>query len=198
MLQRVIAVAAAWVLAAAPLAAQQRGLVPVSPNPREGFWIGFGLGGGSIGESCSSCSTTRTGGVTGFVRLGGTVSQHVLLGGEVDGWGRSDNGVDRSLGVASFVAAIYPSWSGAFFFQLGIGGLTYTENNGVDKVTATAPAGSIGVGYDFRVGRTLSITPFFNALASSAVSFQVNGASVPSGQDIKLNLAHIGVGLTWH
>jgi hypothetical protein len=197
MLRQMIAVSALCVLAAAPLQAQ-KGLVEVPTNAREGFWIGFGLGGGSIGSSCPSCGTDRTSGVTGFLRLGGTLSQHVLLGGEVDGWGRSQNGVTGSMGFGSFVASIYPSGRGAFFLQLGLGGMTYTEDDGIDKVTATAPAGSLGLGYDIRVGRMLSITPFLNALASSAVSFQVNGVSVPSGEDIRLNLVHLGIGLTWH
>jgi hypothetical protein len=198
MLKRLIAVAAVCVIAAAPLKAQQRGLVPVSPNPREGFWIGFGLGGGSIGATCPSCTTDRTAGVTGFLRMGGTISQHVLLGGEADGWARSQNGVNGTMGFGSFVASIYPSAAGAFFFQLGIGGMTYTEDDGINKITATAPAGSIGLGFDFRVGKMLSVTPFVNVLASSAVSFNVNGIKVPTGQDLKLNLVHAGLGLTWH
>lgn len=197
MLKRLIAVSAVCVLAAAPLEGQQRGLVPVSPNPREGFWIGFGLGGGSVGADCASCTTDRTAGVTGFLRMGGTISQHVLLGGEADGWARSESGVNETMGFGSFVASIYPSAAGAFFLQLGIGGMTYTANGGGVKVTATAPAGSIGLGFDFRVGRMLSVTPLVNALASSAVAFDVNGVKVQTS-NFKLNLVHVGVGLTWH
>lgn len=198
MLKRLIVTAAVCVLAAAPLAAQQRGLVPVSSNPREGFWIGFGVGGGSIGSDCVGCSTDRTGGATLFVRLGGTVSQHLLLGGEIDGWGKSQNGVTGGMGFGSFVAAIYPAASGGFFLQLGVGGMTYTEDDGFTRREMTAPAGSFGLGYDFRVGRMLSVTPFVNALASSAVRYSVNGVQQPIGEDLKLNLVHVGVGLTWH
>jgi hypothetical protein len=180
------------------LRAQPRGLVPVNENARQGFWIGFGLGGGSIGANCVDCDSSRTGGVTGFLRLGGTVSQHVLLGGEIDGWGKKQNGVTGSMGFASFIASLYPAANAGFFLQLGLGGMSYTEDDGIDKVEATAPAGSFGLGYDFRVGHMLSVTPFLNALASSAVSFKVNGVSVPSGEDIKLNLVHVGIGLTWH
>jgi hypothetical protein len=196
MLRRLIAVSTLCVLAAAPLEAQ--GLVEVHRNAREGFWIGFGLGGGSIGADCSSCSSDRTGGFSGYLRLGGTVSSHVLLGGEANGWARSENGVDETMGFGSFIATIYPSAAGAFFLKFGIGGMTYTAGQSPFKITATAPAGSFGVGYDIRVGRMLSVTPFFNALASSAVRFDLNGVSVPTGQDLKLNLVQLGVGLTWH
>ena len=183
MFKRLIAIAAVGVLAATPLQAQPRGLVPVSANQRQGFWIGFGVGGGSIGANCADCTTDRTGGVTGFLRLGGTISQHVLLGGEIDGWGKKQNGVTGSMGFGSFIASIYPTANAGFFLQLGLGGMTYTEDDGIDKIEATAPAGSFGLGYDFRVGRMLSVTPFINALASSAVSFKINGVSPPVGAD---------------
>src|SRR5438309_2312482 len=43
------------------------------PQRREGFWIGFGLGYGSANVTCDGCgSGPRTGGVTAFVKLGGT------------------------------------------------------------------------------------------------------------------------------
>ncbi len=198
MLTRLMAVSAACVLAAAPLHAQQRGLVPVSPNARQGFWIGFGFGPGSAGADCTSCTTDRTTGFSGYLRMGGTVSPHVLLGGESNGWVRPESGVTETLAYASFIASIYPSAAGAFFLKFGIGGMTYEVSDGTGSLTATAPAGSIGLGYDVRVGKMLSVTPFVNVLASSAVSFKINGISVPTGQDIRLNLVQLGAGLTWH
>ncbi len=48
------------------------------------------------------------------------------------------------------------------------------------------------------MGRNFSLTPFINSLATSAVSFKLNGVNVPSGEDIKINLVQIGLGVTWH
>ena len=66
-------------------------------NERRGFWIGFGLGGDSSGIDCFSCSTDRTSGQSGHLRLGGTLSQSVQLGVETNDWINSDQGVDESL-----------------------------------------------------------------------------------------------------
>src|SRR2546423_2475203 len=52
------------------------------PQRREGFWIGFGLGYGSANVTCGTCgSGSRTEGVTAFLKLGGTPSRNLLIGG---------------------------------------------------------------------------------------------------------------------
>ncbi len=169
------------------------------PNTREGFWIGFGLGGGSIGADCHDCSTDRTSGASGHLQMGGTVSRHIQLGGELNGWGKRENGIDESMGFGSFVMLWYPSATGAFFFKFGIGGMTYTAQDDFgNDLTAKAPSGSFGLGYDIRVARNFSITPFFNALASSAVEVRINGHTVPTGEDISGNLVQVGFGVKWH
>lgn len=191
MLRTALSISLVTLLAAAPLAAQR-------PNTRDGFWISLGAGFGSAGADCQSCSTDRTGGGAAYLRLGGTLSPIFQLGGESNGWFHSGGGVDESLGFGSFIANIYPSRTGAFFIKVGIGGMTYRADYGIDEVTATAPSGSLGAGYDIRVGRNVSLTPFINSLATSAVSFKLNGVTVPSGEDFKMNLVQLGLGVTWH
>ena len=68
------------------------------PQTRKGFWIGFGFGYGSL--SCTGCSST--GGVSGYLKMGGTVSPHLLLGGESNGWSKSEGGFTTTVGDATF------------------------------------------------------------------------------------------------
>ena len=205
---RIQLLAAALVFTATAASAQTKPVAPapvapVAPteqprNQRQGFWIGFGLGDGSAGVDCSSCATDRTSGLSGNLRLGGTLSQSVLLGFESNGWIHSEQGIDETLGFGSAVVVWYPSRTGAFYLKFGLGVMSYTATDGVDDFTATAPAGSFGLGYDFRVGRNMSITPFLNSLATSAASLKLNGTAFPTSEDIKVNLLQFGVGLTWH
>jgi len=59
------------------------------PQVRKGFWIGFGFGYGSSNVSCDGCgSASRESGGAGFIKLGGTLNDKVLLGGEINA-GRS-------------------------------------------------------------------------------------------------------------
>jgi hypothetical protein len=76
--------------------------------------------------------------------------------------------------------------------------MTYREDDGFDILTATAPSGSIGIGYEVRIGRNLSLVSFANALGSSAATVKINGQPQVTGEDISLNLVQFGLGLTWH
>ncbi len=168
------------------------------PNARHGFWVGFGLGSGSVGLSCDSCSTDRIASFSGYLRAGGTLSSNVLLGGETNGWTHSKGGVDESVGYGSFVVLWYPSSAGAFYLKAGFGGMSYRGDDGVDVLTATAPAASLGLGYEIRVGRNYSIVPYLNSLASAAVKLKLNGQAFSSGQDVSITLVQFGLGVTWH
>src|SRR5258708_6326949 len=183
----------------AVLASTAEGQSRARPNTRQGFWIGFGLGGGSVGANCStSCATDRTSGPSGYVRLGGTVSPGVLLGGEANGWSHSESGVNESVGFASFIVMWYPNPIGAFYLKFGVGGMGYSADDGLNTVTATAPGGSFGLGYEFRTGRNFSVVPFLNSMATSSVSLRFNGVALPTSEKITLNLVQLGVGVTWH
>src|SRR2546430_12823062 len=82
------------------------------PQAREGFWIGFGFGYGSAKPSCDGCGTLDSrGGFTGFLKLGGTLSKQVLLGGEVNAWTKADSGVTDQLGNVSAAVYYYPAVS---------------------------------------------------------------------------------------
>jgi hypothetical protein len=192
------AVLALTILTAGGLSAQTKYDPSTNPNPRRGFWIGFGLGAGSAGVDCQSCTSDRTTGFSGYLRLGGTLSRHLLLGGETNGWVHSESGVDQSIGYGSVVLLWYPSATGAFYLKFGVGGMAYSAKGGGSEITATAASGSFGLGYEFRVRPNMSVNLFLNSLASAPASFKFNGVSAPTGVDIKLNLVQLGVGLTWH
>src|SRR5256714_10545055 len=87
---RIVALLAAFSYTASAARAQY-------PQRRDGFWIGFGLGYGSANIKCDQCvDSSGVGGVTGFVKLGGTPSRNVLIGGADHKWagfrGTGDNG----------------------------------------------------------------------------------------------------------
>jgi hypothetical protein len=181
----------ASLLLAAPLAAQSH------PNVREGFWIGFGIGAGTAKLGCEQCSAnTEEHSQSGYLRMGGTISPQLLIGGEVDAWTKAVNGVN--LDVGSLVASVYyyPVRGGAWYLQAGAGISTAGIRGGFGgDVTGNGFALVLGTGYDWRVARNFSLTPFLTLMGSSSLDLQQNGSTLETA---KPSLVHVGLGFSWH
>jgi len=181
----ILLVLATLSLAIAPLRAQ--GIADSGggkPQTREGFWIGFGLGAGSLG--CDECSGERETAFSGNFKLGGTINPHLLLGGETNGWYKSETGVTIQYGNVSAVAYYYPSVTSGFYLKGGVGLASLSLD--IDSFGSDSETGSgavLGLGYDARVGRNFSLTPYVNFMAGS-----FDGGSA--------NVVQYGLGFTWH
>jgi len=180
------------VAGARPAAAQH-------PQTREGFWIGFGFGYGTADLKSPTLdslgATGREGGATGFLKLGGTLSKSVLLGGEVNAWVKSESGVKTTLGNVSAAAYFYPAPASGFFLKGGVGyGSTRVSNSG--SATASGFGFVAGLGYDVRVGKNVSLTPVANFYFGSDGDLAENGTTVFSS--LKHNVFDFGLGITFH
>lgn len=169
------------------------------PQTREGFWIGFGFGHGSADLKSPTLdslgATGREGGATGFVKLGGTLSKSVLLGGEVNAWVKSESGVTFTVGNVSAAAYFYPAPQTGFFVKGGVGyGSTRFSNS--RPATASGFGFLAGVGYDVRVGANISLTPVANFYFGSDGDMTENGTKVISS--LKHNVFDFGLGITFH
>jgi len=98
--------------------------IPVQQH--QGLWGGFGVGTGvNLTQLLSDPADGLPSGgglwgFTGYGRIGGTLSQRVLLGGESAFWIGSRDGVDFSRGNLSAVVLFYPQARGGLFLKAGI------------------------------------------------------------------------------
>jgi hypothetical protein len=180
-------------LTAAVLSAQEQ---TTSKHLREGFWFQGGLGGGSMTLSCDiqeiECDgDAEIGGVV-RIALGGRISPVFHLGGSVDAWGKSEDDVTVVYGATSLLAMIYPVPNSGFWLDFGPGVSVYQEDSPVGDVEVTSFSVIVGLGYDIRVGRMLSITPLANTLLSIAGDVVFEGETVP---DSKATPRMFGLGL---
>jgi len=130
---------------------------------RDGFWVGGGMGYGSLGLSCDICDGIgREGGLSGFAKLGGTLRQNILLGIEMNGWTESEAGSRITMGNLSGAAYWYPMATQGLFIKAGAGYSILAVDDGATTADDTGFGLLGGVGYDLRVGRNLSITPVAN------------------------------------
>jgi hypothetical protein len=161
-----------------PLAAQG------NPQTRQGFFISFGFGAGSLG--CNDCENNedRVNGVNFFLRAGGTLSQRLLIGGEVNSWVKSENDATLTLTNVGPVLQFYPSAQGGFFLKGGLGLASIELELGALSFDNEGVGLTLGLGYDARVGRNFALTPYFDIVNSS-----FDGAS--------FNQIAFGLGFTW-
>lgn len=163
-----------------------------APLARRGFWFSAGLGVG-LGD-CDTCVKRETG-PTGGLSLGGSIGDHVLLGVGTAGWAKylPDEEVTVSGGILDFRVRVYPVASSGFFLTggLGVGGIAeradFSAGPGVAAVTysETGAGALFGIGWDLRVGRNVSLTPFYNGFAVSTETFTGS-------------VAQFGLGITIH
>ena len=157
---------------------------------RDGFFIGFGVGGGSIGFEGDS---EREVGGAGYFKIGGALSDKVLLGAEGVGWSKEmgEEGVSGTVTSSNLnvVVYVYPDPAGGFFLKGGpgfamlsaeakFGDITFSETDNGFGFT-------LGAGYDIGFGGRFSLTPH--------ADFDYGGFA-----DSSINLIRIGLGFNWY
>ena len=135
-----------------------------------GFWLSGGLGAGT-----TDSDTDEDTGPAGYLRMGGTTSERVLLGGEAVGMSRDVGGATISQGNATFSAFYYPSSPGGFFAKAGVGFASATVSEDIGPGTFTTDESGFGLtfgaGYDVKIGGNLYLTPNLDVLVQSFDEF---------------------------
>ncbi len=161
-----------WTLAlsllAVPLLAQAHGgglrESRYAPPGRDGFFIAGGIGGGyeSFRTDGFEWTDEELGG-TFHLKLGGSPSRTVRLGGELAGWGKDENGVEEFVGSLMGIVQLYPSPASGFFLKAGAGPSYFRQKifDGVffEEVDDNGFGFNLGAGWDFQVSRGLTIGP---------------------------------------
>jgi hypothetical protein len=139
-----------------------RGLVEVHDAQRHGFWGGLGLGAG--GEAFDLRDGLGYSGdlyrPTVSVRLGGTPSRYLRLGGEILGWIDDQGHRTESITSILFISQLYPAPSTGFYLKGGLGlGRNQVDFDDGFGVGDTGFAGLVGAGWEVRVGRRWYLNP---------------------------------------
>jgi hypothetical protein len=193
-MRRLIGMAATLATLASPALAQG------APALRQGFTVSFGLGAGSAGFSYEGNSSDRLTGPSGYLRLGGAVSQNLVIAGETHGWTHSQGSVTSRVGYLMAIAQWYPQATGGFHLTGGVG-MGALDEEDTDPATgytleSVGAALELGAGYDWRLAHNFSLTPYANFLAMGGGEPKFNGSGV--GGSLSGNVLQVGLGFSWH
>ena len=122
------------------------------------------------------------------IRLGGTPSQQLRLGGEILAWINEQGDAVESLSSFLFVGQLYPARSTGLYLKGGLG----LGRNAVDFEDGygggdTGFAGLIGAGWELRLGRRWYLNP--------AVDLVEHRYSNRGGSDYRERLVNVGIGV---
>ena len=157
---------------------------------RQGFFIGFGLGGGG-GEISGNADVN---GGSGWVTLGGTLSPHVRLAADIQAF-TPHNYSRFDVGTSTVAVLVYPSARGNFFLKGGVGAAD-ASTSGPDG-TGIGFGTVMGVGYDIMVGKKISITPQFTVFGGQTGDIE-DSAGNPIANDVHFGVATFSVGVVFH
>lgn len=178
----------------------------VAAQERKGFWFGAGGGLGTAGISCDGCEGGRESSGVGYLRLGWTASDRLLIGGEINLWNKQyalEEGIIGTANLYNFSGTLtfYPSASAGFFVKGGAGSSTVDLDLDAEGTNITVEVGTglgflVGTGYDFRVGQRISITPGVNFWYGNLGDVTLRGQ--PFLNNFKHNVVDFTLGITFH
>lgn len=167
-----------------------RGLVEVSDGDRAGFWAGLGLGAGaeSFDLRDGAGYSPELYRPTVSIRLGGTVSQQLRLGGEVLAWVNDRGDAVESLSSFLFIGQLYPVSSTGLYLKggLGLGRNAVEFEDGYD-LGDTGFAALVGAGWELRLGRRFYLNPTVDLVGHSYTG--------RGGERYRERLVNLGLGV---
>lgn len=174
-------------------------------NPRQGFWISFGLGLGAQDVECEPLcvSTPASGGLGGLLGLGGTLGGRWLVGVEVVSltpWAAKElyygpfRVAEDGYSALLLGARYYLSDTGNTYLSAGIGSgdLTLVEN----RFESTGFAVQVAAGLDLRTWRRYSLTPYVVLHHSFGHETEVRAEKVEG--TVQVRFLQLGMAFTMH
>lgn len=175
-------------------------VVAQRPQVRRGFWLVAGAGPGTTISDCDECALeNRRDGSYTTIALGGTVGRNVLVGIEVNSWYLAEESGDQSLLGVLTVIQWYPWQAAGFHVRSGVGWgyarFGYRTEEEAGKADKLGIGLRFGAGWDLRVSRMISVSPFLGTHIAALGSMRVRDRPLTNLLSMS---RQVGIGVTIH
>jgi hypothetical protein len=141
-------------------------VIGAEETQRSGFWGGIDIGAGYVERSVGSLESNSTDIYMGF-KVGYVLHPQVLPGLELSGWNqqatdRDDPTKGEGLMQVFLISRLYPMGDSNLFAKVGGGWVRQWVNGPAGNSTLDGWGATVGVGYDYSLGRNWAVTPFLN------------------------------------
>jgi hypothetical protein len=169
-------------LLAAPAAAQGN-------IKHDGLYFGVGLGIGWAKYNGDATDGTTESGPSGTLRLGGHVKPNLLIGGETNGWYKSQDGATYTWGSLMATTYWYPGKSLPLFVKGGLGWMHTSISDDFDDLSSSHFAFQVGTGYDLKIAKGSAITFYGNWIKGLSGSLKFDGDDIA---DVSPSIIQLG------
>ncbi|HEX9705055.1 MAG TPA: hypothetical protein VGA20_07400 [Gemmatimonadales bacterium] len=171
---------------------------------RTGLWGELGAGAAHSRVTCSTCTdVVRSSGSGGYIRIGGVLSDRVLLGvesagflDEAFGFTADDTSIVAEMETITVVVLWFP-WRSGVFLKGGTGvaqgRFTVPSGSAADTSKGTGIGMTLGLGLDWRVSRKFAVTANAAAFITG-----IGDVILPAGRvdDVIATTYHATIGVT--
>jgi hypothetical protein len=173
---------------------------------RGGLWGEFGFGPGHVRVACSGCDDVRTAnGATSYLRIGGTVSDDVMIGVEIFSlldrafsFSPEDSVTSAETATIALIVTWFPGRRG-LFLKGGVGAAAgqYSLPTGPAQADTSTGGGiglTFGVGWDASISRKFAITGNAGVYVTAVGDVELPGRRV---DDVIATMYHVSIGFTF-
>ena len=131
------------------------------PQKHHNFFIGFNAGVGVADVTFAEGQSEGNSGGAANVRIGGAIRNNVLLGAELTGWVRKENGHPIGMANALFALTYFPSDGFYIRAGMGLGDTHFMDKSGAipESKDEFGVAYAAAIGYEWRLTGKLAVGP---------------------------------------
>ncbi len=163
-----------------------------------GLWGAIGIGRGSAGLHCTTCTDESRKAYVVDGSIGVRVAPRLLLSADSYAWiDVFGGGIDRVSRGTHLTARVYPAARSSIFLAGGAGVASFRVTDGAAGFTTKSPSVLLGAGYEWRTANVV-LSPTVSVVASTGGRLRSNITNNTINENARLMMLRTSIAFAWH